>query len=59
MASRPPPVPAANRSPKQPAPRGKAGTKARLAAQEKNLNEQGRQGNIRQNTRNQGYQQDR
>jgi hypothetical protein len=30
-----------------------------IDAERENLAEQGRQGNIRQNTRNQGYQQDR
>ena len=59
MPTRPPPVPPANRSKKRPAGSGKAGAKPNLNAKGKNLSEQGRQGNIRQNTRNQGYQQDR
>lgn len=59
-----PPVPPAGRSSKGPgaAPAGR--DKADLASTEhhpekRNLAEQGRQGNIQQNTRNQGYQQDR
>lgn len=59
MVSRHPPVPPANRSPKH-----KAGTETTQddggsAPERENLKEQGRQGNIYQNTRNQGYQQDR
>jgi hypothetical protein len=53
-----PPVPAENRSPKgtgsPPEPEDEKRRKA-----PKNLAEQEHQGNIRQNTRNQGYQQDR
>lgn len=60
-----PPVPPANR-----APMGSAGASregdidARVAEENKdsknrNLGEQGRQGNVTQNTTNQGYQQDR
>ena len=59
MPSRPPPVPPANRSKKRPPPSGKGGAKPSRSPKDKNLSEQGRQGNIRQNTRNQGYQQDR
>ena len=55
-----PPVPLENRSPK-----GVGSDKAKVRARDRkpaprnNLAEQGRQGNIRQNTTNQGYQQDR
>jgi hypothetical protein len=58
MARKPPPVPRENRSRNgtgsAPTPRDE-----KRDAAPKNLSEQGRQGNIRQNTRNQGYQQDR
>lgn len=55
-----PPVPPANRSPKGPgdAPQVKTDT-SRHKGPPENLSEQGRQGNIKQNTSNQGYQQDR
>lgn len=53
-----PPVPTENRSPKgtgsAPEPEDEKGRKT-----PENLAEQDRQGNIHQNTRNQGYQQDR
>jgi hypothetical protein len=54
-----PPVPPANRSPKGTGsdPHVKA-DEAPFASRE-NLGEQGRQGNIKQNTTNQGHQQDR
>jgi hypothetical protein len=63
MTNKPPPVPAANRSPKGPGeskevPLDTAAGK-READRQRNLGEQGRQGNIKQNTTNQGYQQDR
>jgi hypothetical protein len=55
-----PPVPPASRSPKG------SGSEPRLKTEDKkpddrqrNLDQQGRQGNIKQNTTNQGYQQDR
>jgi hypothetical protein len=60
MSKRPPPVPPANRSSKG---TGSAPETPRDTAPQKpvreNLAEQGRQGNIKQNTTNQGYQQDR
>jgi hypothetical protein len=62
MTKRMPPVPPANRSPKGP---GDASTPEPQPRQpehgnrERNLAEQGRQGNIAQNTTHQGYQQDR
>jgi hypothetical protein len=55
-----PPVPKDNRSPKGP---GESPQVERESPDHKppreNLKEQGRQGNIAQNTTNQGYQQDR
>ena len=61
-----PPVPPANRAPMGSAGRSspKGDLEARVAednkeAKNRNLGEQGRQGNIKQNTTNQGYQQDR
>jgi hypothetical protein len=60
MANRPPPVPPANRSPKGPGGAPKVPTDTSKHKPERdNLREQGRQGNISQNTTNQGYQQDR
>jgi hypothetical protein len=59
MSKKTPPVPKENQSPKgtgsapEPAPKAKADETPENTAQ------QGRQGNIRQNTHNQGYQQDR
>jgi len=54
-----PPVPKENRSPhEQDPPPAKNESEPKPKAPE-NLREQGRQGNIRQNTTNQGYQQDR
>ena len=58
--TKPPPVPKENRSPK-----GTGDDKSDLKnadavrKEDRNLQEQGRQGNIKQNTTNQGYQQDR
>ncbi|HVW93782.1 MAG TPA: hypothetical protein VHB74_14405 [Devosia sp.] len=62
MSKHLPPIPPANRSPKgtggdsKLAPQGGSGGPV---VDERNLAEQDRQGNIRQNTTNQGYQQDR
>jgi hypothetical protein len=60
MTSKPPPVPPASRSRKSP---GKQAAAPRDDAAQKqppeNLAEQDRQGNIKQNTTNQRYQQDR
>jgi hypothetical protein len=58
-----PPVPPANRSPKGPgadpaAPLDTSPDK-KMADRQRNLSEQGRQGNIKQNTTHQGFQQDR
>ena len=60
--TKPPPVPPANRSPNDPGsnPDAKPDVKTDgKPPKRKNLAEQGRQGNIKQNTTNQGYQQDR
>ena len=61
MSSKPPPVPPANRS-----PHGSASPQEQADVVEQgnrpvpgNLAEQDRQGNIKQNTTNDGYQQDR
>jgi hypothetical protein len=59
-----PPVPPANRSPKGPgdsalARSQKAKRDTSKDVRPENLAEQDRQGNIKQNTTNQGYQQDR
>lgn len=61
MSNRPPPVPPAGRSKKGSAPEQRAPRDdARHGhAPVENTKEQGEQGNIRQNTTNQGYQQDR
>lgn len=56
--SKPPPVPPENRSNKGPGADPNVVTEEKEPARE-NLKQQGRQGNIRQNTHNQGYQQDR
>jgi len=63
MTHKPPPVPPENRSPKgrgadNTVPLDTASGK-READRQRRLGEQGRQGNIKQNTTNQGYQQDR
>lgn len=61
MSAHPPPVPPANRSPKGESaatPKG-ADQKVHPAKAPNNLGEQDRQGNTKQNTTNQGYQQDR
>jgi hypothetical protein len=62
MTSCLPPVPPASRSPKGPGDQAEAPTstdRKRADQAPEDLKEQGRQGNIRQNTTNQGYQQDR
>jgi hypothetical protein len=53
-----PPVPPANRSPKGTGSDPEV-TSERKPTKPENLTEQGQQGNITQNTTNQGYQQDR
>jgi hypothetical protein len=58
--SKVPPVPPASRSPKGPgSDPGIGRADAKPDDRHRNLAEQGRQGNIKQNTTNQGYQQDR
>jgi len=59
--SRMPPVPPGNRSPKDPRATARPASEARpnRGAVPDNLEEQDRQGNIKQNTTHQGYQQDR
>jgi hypothetical protein len=63
MSAHPPPVPPGNRSdkgPGEPADTIKGGKpEAQAAKAPANLGEQDRQGNTKQNTTNQGYQQDR
>ncbi|MBV9748694.1 MAG: hypothetical protein JO157_07760 [Acetobacteraceae bacterium] len=63
MSAHPPPVPPENRSPKGPGEPASThkGTASKLhpAKAPDNLGEQGEQGNMKQNTTNQGYQQDR
>ena len=62
MANRLPPVPPASRSPKGPGDQAEppTSTDSKGAGEApENLKEQDRQGNIKQNTTNQGYQQDR
>jgi hypothetical protein len=54
-----PPVPPEQRSPKGPGSDPKPSKEEDTSAGNRNLREQGRQGNIYQNTHNQGYQQDR
>ncbi len=60
-----PPVPPANRSSHGPGPDSPEGdlsaevAEANKASKNRNLGEQGRQGNIKQNTTHQGFQQDR
>ena len=63
MSHRPPPVPPAGRSPKGPGkqaePPASSSDRGDADRPPDNLKEQDRQGNIKQNTTNQGYQQDR
>jgi hypothetical protein len=62
MTRRPPPVPPASRSPKGPGDQAEPPTSMdgeRADQAPGNLREQDRQGNIKQNTTNQGYQQAR
>jgi len=58
--TKPPPTPPENRSPKGTGDAKPAEKDApHSAGAERNTAQQGRQGNIKQNTTNQGYQQDR
>jgi len=56
-----PPVPPDNKNPNDPSVQSTKDTAPDLkkAERERNFEQQGRQGNIKQNTTNQGYQQDR
>jgi hypothetical protein len=54
-----PPVPPEQRSPKGPGSDPNVVKDEQPSSGDRNLREQGRQGNIYQNTHNQGYQQDR
>jgi hypothetical protein len=54
-----PPVPPDQRSPKGPGSDPESSKEDETRSNDRNLREQGRQGNIYQNTHNQGYQQDR
>jgi hypothetical protein len=58
--SKMPPIPLANRSPKGPGADPNVSVEDQAPDERtRNLAEQGRQGNIKQNTTHQGYQQDR
>ena len=60
MPHKPPPVPPEEQSPEnRKFPPAKHQDKAKAGSNPQNLKEQDRQGNIYQNTHNQGYQQDR
>jgi hypothetical protein len=62
MSAHPPPVPPEQKNPRggSTAPEKPSGKQAdRDNRLQRNLSEQGRQGNVKQNTTNQGYQQDR
>ena len=60
MSSHPPPVPPEQRSPKAPDAQSKTGQGEQArSGPNRNTAEQGRQGNIHQNTTNKGFQQDR
>jgi hypothetical protein len=54
-----PPIPPGNRSPKGPGAQADVSSRDAKPGPPENLAEQGQQGNIKQNTTNQGYQQDR
>jgi hypothetical protein len=54
-----PPVPPDQRSPKGPGSDPDVSKEEETPSNDRNLREQGRQGNIYQNTHNQGHQQDR
>jgi hypothetical protein len=59
MSSRPPPIPPEQRSSPDEKPDIKGSDTDRRSRDDLNLREEGQSGNIRQNTHNQGYQQDR
>jgi hypothetical protein len=57
--AKPPPVPPENKSPKDPDSASQIRTDGAKPQPPKNPKEQGQSGNIHQNTRNTGHQQDR
>jgi hypothetical protein len=59
MASKMPPVPPANRSPKGTGADPSVSRDTTLKEHDKNFAQQGEEGNSKQNTTHQGYQQDR
>jgi hypothetical protein len=59
MASKAPPIPPEQRSEPDQKPDIKGSDADRRSRDDLNLREEGQSGNIRQNTHNQGYQQDR
>jgi hypothetical protein len=59
MSTRVPPVPPANRSPKDPGSKPKVKPEEASPKERENFAQQGRQGNTKQNTTHPGYQQDR
>jgi hypothetical protein len=63
MSAHPPPVPPEQRSPKETGGTSSAPTDEKMKpgydARDRNLAQQGRQGAIKQNTTNKGFQQDR
>jgi hypothetical protein len=59
MTAHPPPVPSQQRSPYEGDDKADEKQENCGTQRDRNLAEQGRQGNIKQNTTNQGYQQDR
>ncbi|MFN3891230.1 MAG: hypothetical protein ACK4MV_12590 [Beijerinckiaceae bacterium] len=61
MTKQLPPVPPGNRSPKgaHNTPKAERGPDPKFAERARNLEQQGRQGDIRQNTTHQGQRQDR
>lgn len=59
MSSKPPPIPPEQRSPNGPGATADQSDSDEVRPQKENLAERGGQGNIKQNTTNKGYQQDR
>lgn len=62
MSAHPPPVPPEQKNPREshtPVEQSSGGQRERDNRVDRHLGEQGRQGNIKQNTTNEGYQQDR
>lgn len=59
MTAKMPPVPSEQRSPKGPGDDTRPDADTAIDKQPENLDQEGRSGNIKQNTTNVGYQQDR